>query len=394
MTDDKYSALGASATKDGLHDLLSSSGLLKENRLFAPVLPDLSGDSEFASIIHCDGAGTKSITPYLYFKDTGKRDLFAGLAQDAIVMNLDDIYCIGSPESLILANTIGRNARLIDDESLGVLINSYKALCEELAQLGVPIAMSGGETADCGDVVRTLMVDAVICGRIAKRNLIYADQIKAGDAIVGFESCGQASYESQVNSGIGSNGLTLARHSLLSSYYRETYPECCDPDLNPEHAYRGPFKTTDTEDTLGMNIGEALSSPTRTYAPVLAELYKSLGGVIHGVIHLTGGAHTKALRFGRGCRIIKDTMLPVPPIFGLIQEHGKVSWEEMYKVFNMGQRLEIYLPAEHVQEVVSLSKKFGISAQQVGHVETHPNGPDAANSALLKTEYGEFNYDL
>ncbi len=394
LSESKYESLGVSASKSGLHSVLKSAGVEDSLGLFAKVTPDLAGDPDYYSVVHCDGAGTKTIVPYLYYKACGDPSLFAHLAQDALVMNLDDIYCIGAPQHLVLANAIARNARLIDDVALEQIITSYRDLVASLRALGVPLEMSGGETADCGDVVRTLIVDAVISGRIKKSDIIDANRITSGDVIVGFSSTGKASYESKENSGIGSNGLTLARHTLLSSKNVEQHPEIVDPATSKELAYHGPYVVQDTPDELsGLSIGEALSSPTRTYAPVLQKLFAELGTNVHGVIHLTGGGQTKMLRFGQGNRFVKDDLFPTPALFGLIQKHGQVDWKEMYQVFNMGHRLEVYLPEQDAQKAISIAEHFSIDAKVVGRVEQNPNS-GTENELLLTTSNGEFHYSL
>ncbi len=374
--------------------MLDASGLGDSSGLFAPVFADVAGDEQFRSFLHCDGAGTKSIVAYLHYRETGDPTIFAGLAQDALVMNLDDVYCIGKPQSLRLANLLARNSILIDDQAIGQIIARYKELNDQLCAMGIPLIMGGGETADCGDVVRTLLVDAVLSGRIATKNLIYASQIRPGDVIIGLSSSGQSSYEQSPNSGIGSNGLTLARHALLSQQYVTEYPECCDPGIDRSIAYQGPYRTTDSVEGLSMSIGEALCSPTRTYAPVLQKIFDEHPGEIHGVVHLTGGAHTKVLRFGKGNLITKDNLFEIPTLFSLIQKHGQVDWEEMYKVFNMGQRLEIYVPQALGPKIIAAAQSFSIDAQQIGRVEEHPDGPEAANRVRLESEVGEFEYQL
>ena len=388
---DNYAQLGASASKAGLHRVLDATGLADTEALFARLLPDLAGDSRFRSFIHCDGAGTKSIIAYLLYRLTGERRHFAGLAADALVMNIDDVYCTGVPESIALANTIARNAKLIDDEVVGTIIASYVALVEELRGFGVPIEITGGETADCGDVVRTLMVDAVVAGRMRADTIVHPSRIAAGDVVVGLSSTGQAINELAPNSGIGSNGLTLARHAMLSSWHAERFPEVVDPALPADLRYRGRFKATDRHPSLSISIGEALLSPTRSYAPLLHGLLPSLGAEIHGVIHLTGGAHTKVLRFLKGVRVVKDSLFPTPPLFALIQEGGAVPWREMYQVFNMGHRMEIYLAEGHAAAVIDAAAKFGIAAQIVGRVEEAPEG---AASVHVVSAHGTFEYRL
>lgn len=391
MANDSYDDLGVSASKSGLHQVLTSAGLEHSDGYFAQLSEDVAGDDSFVSVLHCDGAGTKSIVPYLYYRETGDRSLFAGLSQDALVMNLDDIYCVGQPEHMLLANTIGRNKSHIDDAAIGEIITSYKKLVDMLQGYGLPIHMSGGETADCGDITRTLLVDAVVMARVAKASLIKADSIKAGDLIVGLSSTGKASYESSENSGIGSNGLTLARHCLLKNEYRTTYPEVCDPQLAADVAYRGAFGVCDTPAGLGMSVGQALASPTRTYAPLLQQLYTKIASSISGVVHLTGGAQTKMLRFGKGNHYIKDSLFDTPPLFSLIQETADVPWRDMYKVFNMGHRMEIYLEASAVDVAIEVAKSFDIEAKVIGRVES-ADGEE--NSLSLSSKHGSFSYTL
>jgi phosphoribosylformylglycinamidine cyclo-ligase len=391
MTKSAYESLGASASKAGLHQALKDAGAEEQPGLFAKVSSDLSGSDDYHTVVHCDGAGTKTIVAYLNYLETGDVQSFAGLADDALVMNLDDIFCVGAPEKMILANAIARNSRLISDDAISAIIKRYLDSAKNLAAQGIEIEISGGETADCPDIVRTLLVDAVITGRIKKSNLINTQNIEQGDVIIGLSSTGQTTYESAPNSGIASNGLTLARHALLHSVYPTKYPEVVDPSIAKELTYRGPFKVSDKPNGLGMSIGEALLSPTRTYAPVLKAIYQALGDNIHGVIHLTGGALTKVLRFGSGNLYVKNNLFPVPPIFKLIQEHGKVSWREMYQVFNSGQRIEIYLPKEHMVAVLKIAANFNLDAKQIGYVE---KASTAANSVRVESEHGTFEYTI
>ena len=392
MSKSSYESLGASATKEGIHNALESAGISHDTGLFAVINDDLAGDPSYCSVVHCDGAGTKSLIAYLHFSETKDPSVFAGLSQDALVMNLDDVYCLGTPESMVLANAIARNAKIISDEAIGELIKSYKNLCTKLFELGVNVQLSGGETADMGDVVRSLVVDAVLTARMKRETLVNTRNIQAGDVIVGLSSTGQASYEEKPNSGIGSNGLTLARHALLSSHYRENFVESSVPNPDPNISYRGPFRTTDTPEGLGMSVGEALLSPTRTYSPILAKVFESLGSDVHGAIHVTGGALSKVLRFGPGgLKFIKDNLFATPALFSLIQEHGDVSWEEMYQVFNMGQRFELYVPENRAEEVISTSKAFNVDAQIIGRVE---NNNSSENIVEVKSQNGNFNYTL
>lgn len=390
MEKSNYEKLGASASKAGLHKALEAAGFDLSDGLFASVVPDIAGDENYLSFLHCDGAGTKSIVAYLAYKESNDLKCFAGLAQDALVMNLDDIFCIGLPENLFLANAIARNANLIPDAAIGEIVANYKKLCSSLKEQNIEISLSGGETADCGDLIRTLLVDAVVGGRIKKENLINTNNIIPGDVIVGISSTGKASYEEKENSGVASNGLTLARHSLISKQYVRDYPEILDPAVNPDYAYRGPFKLSDRPDGLGMSIGEALLSPTRTYVPILAKIYKALGKEVHGVIHQTGGGLTKVLRFGKNNRYVKNNLFEVPPLFKLIQEHGAVSWQEMYQVFNMGHRIEVYLPMDSASEVIKIANQFGLAAKQVGHVEKSKD----KNEVVVESKNGVFEYTL
>lgn len=384
-----YASLGASATKAGLHKALKDAGVPEQAGLFAVINQDLAGDQDFASFMHCDGAGTKSIVAYLVYKDSGDIKAFSGLAQDALVMNLDDIFCLGSPQKLILGNIIQRNAHLVPDTAIQVILERYLELTKMLRSFGINIEFSGGETADCGDVVRTLLVDAVLSGRLKRETIINTLKIVPGDLIVGLSNTGCASYEQNENSSIGSNGLTLARHALLSKKYIELFPEVVDPTLPRETVYGGPYLTSDQPEELSMSIGAALLSPTRTYAPVLHEVLQRLSSNVHGIIHLSGGGQTKPLRFGKNIRYVKENFFPCPPLFALIQRYGKVSWEEMYQVFNMGHRLELYLPESAVQSVLETAASFQIEARVIGRVEASTH---SGNEVLLKTPHGEFLY--
>lgn len=390
MKQSKYDQLGASASKAGLHKALENAGAADSSGLFAQVAPDLAGDPNYYSFIHCDGAGTKAIVSYLSYKDGASAEIFEGLASDALVMNLDDVFCLGLPQRLVFANAIARNARLIPDQAIENIVRGYQKLKNTLLDCGIEISFTGGETADMGDVVRTLVVDAVIAGRIEKAKVIRPETIVTGDVIVGLESTGKASYESFVNSGVGSNGLTLARHCLLNRSYAEKFPEVIDPQNISDASYAGPFKTTDSPAGLGMTIGQALSSPTRTFAPVLKKIYETVPQ-IHAAIHVTGGGATKVLRFGKTKRYVKDNLLPIPPLFQLIQEHGKVAAREMYEVFNMGQRIELYLPADAAVEAIKISESFGIKAQVIGRVEDASSGK---NEVIVDSPLGTFEYSL
>lgn len=384
-----YASLGASATKAGLHKALKDAGVPEQAGLFAVINQDLAEDKDFAAFMHCDGAGTKSVVAYLVYRDSGDIKAFSGLAQDALVMNLDDIFCLGSPQKLILGNIIQRNAHKIPDAAIQVILERYLELTKMLRSHGINIEFSGGETADCGDVVRTLLVDAVLSGRLKRETIINTLKIAPGDLIVGLSNTGCSAYEQSENSSIGSNGLTLARHALLSKKYIEQFPEVVDPSLPRDTVYSGPYLTSDQPAELPMSVGAALLSPTRTYAPVLHEVYQRLGSHVHGAIHLSGGGQTKPLRFGKDVRYVKDSFFPCPPLFSLIQKYGKVSWEEMYQVFNMGHRLELYVSESHAQAVMDTAASFHIEARVVGHVEA---ATQSGNEVVLKTPHGEFSY--
>jgi len=382
-----YEALGASATKASLHRAIKQAGLEDSGTFFAKLNKDFAGDPNYYSFIHCDGAGTKTIPAYLMYKETGDPTYFKHLAEDALVMNLDDIYCVGKPESLLLSNTIARNLKLIPAEVIETLIISYKHLVDKYNALDIPLELSGGETADCGDVVRTIMVDAVVAGRIKKSQTISPDNIAAGDVIVGLASFGQSSYEQAENSGISSNGMTLARHALLNIEHAKKYPEILASETANEKAYFGNYFITDYVDSLKMKVGEALLSPTRSFAPILSKIYDTLSELPHGVIHCTGGGLTKVLRFGKGKRYIKNDLFDCPPIFSLIKECGDIPKREMNQVFNLGQRLEIYLPEKDAQQVIDIASSFNVQGKIIGYVE---DSPTRENSVVI----GDNEYTL
>jgi phosphoribosylformylglycinamidine cyclo-ligase len=371
MTSNKlsYESVGASADKKGLHKILENLGHHGVEPYFCKLTEDLNGDENFKSFIHCDGAGTKSIISYLHYKATGSVEYFKRLAHDALFMNLDDVYCVGIPQSLLYANALARNAKLIPDEAIQEIISEYIALGKKMQSLGIPLNISGGETADCGDVVRTLLVDGTLVGRIQADQLVSPSNIVSGDVVIGLSSSGKTTYEDVVNSGIGSNGLSLARHALLSKENAVSFPEILDPNLGEDNSYQGPFKVSDTPEGLGMSIGDALSSPTRTYSPVLKAILESEGKNIKGIIHLTGGAHGKVLRFLNNVKIVKDKLPAPAPIYSLIQTTAEIPSKEMYRVFNMGIRMEVYCKKESADNVLAICKSFNLDAGVVGHVE-------------------------
>lgn len=380
-----YAALGASSAKGGV---LAAVGETGPARYFASPVDDPAGDPNYAFFLHADGAGTKSIVAYLLYKETGDPKWFRSLATDSLVMNLDDIACSGGIASLILSNTIGRNRSLIPDQAIEEIIGGYRDCVGMLESEGISIRMSGGETADVGDLVRTLIVDSTLSARVPRDHLVDTTHVTAGDVIVGFSSTGTARFEREPNSSVGSNGLTLARNVLLSRKLASAYPEVCDPSLSHEIAYRGPFSVTDYHESLGMTVGEALLSPTRTYAPLIKQLLGELKKHIHALIHCTGGGQVKIKRFGRNVRYRKENLFPVPPLFSLIQKHGEVPWNEMYSVFNMGHRLEACMPAGAANEAISCAKQFGIAAQVIGQVTSG----DGENEVSISTPHGVFTY--
>lgn len=380
-----YSALGASSAKDGV---LRAIGEGSTSQYFAAPGPDPAGDPSYAHFLHADGAGTKSIVAYLLFRETGDPSWFRSLAIDSLVMNLDDVACAGGLGSLTLSNTIGRNRHLIPDEVVAQIIQGYQETVERLRPHGINIILSGGETADVGDLVRTVIVDSTLSARVPRKYLVDTYRVAPGDVIVGFSSTGQSVLEDAPNSGIGSNGLTLARNALLSSYHSERYPEVSAPEISRDAAYRGRFKVTDTIPSLGMTVGQALLSPTKTYSPLIARLLGEFRTEIHSLIHCTGGGQTKIKRFGKNVRFEKDNLFPVPPLFSLIQEVGQVPWHEMYAVFNMGHRLEACVHPSVAEGILSISNQFGIAAKVVGQITLK----EGENEVVITSPHGRFVY--
>jgi len=380
-----YAALGASSAKGGVLSAVGESG---PARYFASPVDDPAGDPNYAFFLHADGAGTKSIVAYLLYRETGDARWFRSLATDSLVMNLDDVACAGGLEGLILSNTIGRNRHLIPDAAIAEIIAGYRECAETLRGQGINVRLSGGETADMGDLCRTLIVDSTLTARIKRAELVDTTRVRVGDVIVGFSSCGQATFETTPNSGIGSNGLTLARNVLLNRQTATRYPEVQDPALPDEVAYRGPYSVTDQVASLGSSVGEALLSPTRPYAPLIKNLLSNFRDYVHAIIHCTGGGQVKIKRFGQGVSYLKENLFPTPPIFSLIQEHGAVPWDEMYSVFNMGHRLEVCVPPEVAHEAVACASQLGIAAQVIGRVNSSKSG----NEVVIVSPYGEFRY--
>ena len=389
MNKQRYGLRGVSASKEDVHNAIKNIDKGIYPKAFCKIIPDiLGGDLDYCNIMHADGAGTKSSLAYMYWKETGDLSVWKGIAQDALIMNIDDLLCVGATTDILVSSTIGRNKNLIPGEVISTIINGTNELCEELTQLGVSVYPTGGETADVGDLVRTIIVDSTVACRMKRADVIDNANIQAGDVIVGLSSSGQATYEDEYNGGTGSNGLTSARHDLFANYLADKYPESYDSAIPKDLVYSGKLKLTEMIDEQGVDAGKLLLSPTRTYAPVIATILKDLKAEIHGMIHCSGGAQTKVLHFlGDNLHVVKDNMFPIPPLFKLIQEQSQTDWSEMYKVFNMGHRMEIYLPEQFANQVIELSKSFNIDAQIVGRVE------EATTKGLtIESEFGRFNY--
>lgn len=389
MSDQRYNQRGVSASKEDVHNAIKNIDKGIFSKAFCKIIPDiLGGEPEYCNIMHADGAGTKSSLAYIYWKETGDLSVWKGIAQDALIMNIDDLLCVGATDNILLSSTIGRNKHLIPGEVISAIINGTNELCEELSVLGVNIYPTGGETADVGDVVRTIIVDSTVTCRMKRADVIDNANIQAGDVIVGLSSYGQANYEKEYNGGMGSNGLTSARHDVFAHYLAEKYPESYDAAVPEELVYSGGKKLTDKIENLGIDAGKLVLSPTRTYAPVIKAILDQMRTKIHGMVHCSGGAQTKVLHFVDKLKITKNNLFPVPPLFRLIQEQSDTDWKEMYKVFNMGHRMEIYLPKEYAQQVIEISLSYGIDAQIVGFVEA-----SAKKELIIESEYGRFEYN-
>ncbi|MBD2699087.1 phosphoribosylformylglycinamidine cyclo-ligase [Spirosoma sp. BT702] len=389
---DRYAQRGVSASKEDVHNAIAQLDKGLFPKAFCKIVPDtLAGDPDFCTIMHADGAGTKSSLAYLYWRETGDLSVWRGIAQDAVVMNTDDLICVGATGPMLLSSTIGRNKNLIPGEVIAEIINGTEEVLQMLRDHGIDIYSTGGETADVGDLVRTIIVDSTVIARMRRSEVISNDRIQPGDVIVGLASYGQASYETAYNGGMGSNGLTSARHDVLANYLADTYPESFDPSVDSALIYSGSKKLTDiilsVPEPDGTNVGQLILSPTRTYAPVAKVLLNELRTHIHGMVHCSGGAQTKVLHFVDNLHIIKDSPLPIPPLFRLIQKESNTDWQEMYKVFNMGHRLEIYLPEDVAQQVIDVAHSFGIDAQIIGRVEAH-----TGKQVTIQSEVGTFIY--
>ncbi|MCP4484457.1 MAG: phosphoribosylformylglycinamidine cyclo-ligase [Flavobacteriaceae bacterium] len=385
----RYAQRGVSASKEDVHNAIKNvdKGLFPQ--AFCKIVPDfLTGDTDFCLVMHADGAGTKSSLAYMYWKETGDLSVWKGIAQDALIMNIDDLLCVGATNDIMLSSTIGRNKNKIPGEVISAIINGSEELLKDLKKFGVTIHSTGGETADVGDLVRTIIVDSTVTARMKRSDVIDNANIKSGDVIVGLASFGLASYETEYNGGMGSNGLTSARHDVFDKYLAHKYPESFDQEVPEELVYSGSKQLTDTVVNSELDAGKLVLSPTRTFAPIIKTiLSKYTNKEIHGMVHCSGGAQTKILHFVKDLHIIKDNLFEVPPLFKLIQEESKTDWKEMYQVFNMGHRMELYVPKEIADDIISISKSFNVDAKIVGKVET-----SVSKKLTIQSEFGEFHY--
>lgn len=388
-TSKRYSQRGVSASKEDVHNAIKNIDKGLFPKAFCKIVPDyLTNDDDYCLIMHADGAGTKSSLAYMYWKETGDISVWKGIAQDALIMNIDDLLCVGATDNIMLSSTIGRNKNLVPGEVISAIINGTEELINELKNFGVTIHSTGGETADVGDLVRTIIVDSTVTARMKRSDVVDNANIQAGDVIVGLESFGQAAYEKEYNGGMGSNGLTSARHDVFSKYLAEKYPESFDASVPEELVYSGGVKLTDEVADSPLDAGKLVLSPTRTYAPVIKKiLEKYTPSDIHGMVHCSGGAQTKVLHFVDNVHVIKDNLFPVPPLFKLIQEQSGTDWKEMYQVFNCGHRMEVYVPENIAQDIIAISKSFNIDARVVGRVEVADS-----KKLTIESEYGTFKY--
>ncbi|MEH6764407.1 MAG: AIR synthase related protein [Aequorivita antarctica] len=385
----RYAQRGVSAGKEDVHNAIKNVDKGLFPKAFCKIVPDyLTGDENYCLIMHADGAGTKSSLAYVYWKETGDLSVWKGIAQDALIMNIDDLLCVGAVDNIMLSSTIGRNKNLISGEVISAIINGTEQLIAEMKQYGVTIHSTGGETADVGDLVRTIIVDSTVTARMKRSDIIDNANIKPGDVIVGLASFGQATYEKEYNGGMGSNGLTSARHDVFEKYIAKKYPESFDASVPEELVFSGSKKLQDSVVDSPLNAGKLVLSPTRTYAPIIKEILSQFSNKeIHGMVHCSGGAQTKILHFVENLHIIKDNMFEIPPLFKLIQSESGTDWKEMYQVFNMGHRMELYVPAEIAESIIKISKSFKVDAQIVGRVEAAPS-----KKLTIKTAMGEFVY--
>ena len=388
MADNRYNQRGVSAGKEDVHKAIENIDKGLFPKAFCKIVPDLlSGSEEHCVVMHADGAGTKSSLAYMYWKETGDLSVWKGIAQDALIMNVDDLLCVGATDNILLSSTIGRNKNLVDGDVIAAIINGTEELLAELREMGIGIYSTGGETADVGDLVRTIIVDSTVVCRMKKDDVITNKNIQAGDVIVGLSSSGQASYEKEYNGGMGSNGLTSARHDVFEKYLKEKYPESFDPSVPDDLVYSGGYKLTQEVKDSPIDAGKLVLSPTRTYAPIIQKILQSHRGDIHGMVHCSGGAQTKVLHFIDNLHVIKDNMFPVPPLFKTIHEESGTDWAEMYKVFNMGHRMELYVPEHIAAEIIAISESFNVDAQIVGRVESSDS-----KRLTISSEFGTFEY--
>ena len=387
-SNERYMLRGVSASKEDVHNAIKNIDKGLYPKAFCKIIPDiLGGDPEYCNIMHADGAGTKSSLAYAYWKETGDLSVWKGIAQDALIMNIDDLLCVGAVDNILVSSTIGRNKNLVPGSVISAIINGTDELLAELREMGVGAYATGGETADVGDLVRTIIVDSTVTCRMKRSDVINNANIRPGDVIVGLASFGKATYEKEYNGGMGSNGLTSARHDVFGKDIAKKYPETYDHAVPEELVYSGGLNLTDKVAGSPLDAGKLVLSPTRTYAPVVKKLLDALRPQIHGMIHCSGGAQTKILHFVDGVHVVKDNMFPIPPLFRTIQEQSKTDWKEMYKVFNCGHRFEVYLPKEYAQQVIDISKSFGIEAQIIGRIEASDH-----THLTIHSEYGTFEY--
>lgn len=385
---ERYMQRGVSASKEDVHAAIKNIDKGLYPNAFCKIVPDfLGGDDHFCNIMHADGAGTKSSLAYAYWKETGDLSVWKGIAQDAVIMNTDDLLCVGAVDNILLSSTIGRNKNLIPGEVLAALINGTEEVLEMLRAYGINIRSTGGETADLGDLVRTIVVDSTVTARMRRDEVITNERIAAGDVIVGLASFGKATYEDEYNGGMGSNGLTSARHDIFNKAVRDKYPETYDQAVPQDLVYTGKYGLTDKIQDLPLDMGKLVLSPTRTYAPVIKKVLEALYPHIHGLIHCSGGAQTKVLHFINNLHVIKDNLFELPPLFKIIQEESQSAWQEMYKVFNMGHRMEIYLPEAYANEVIAIAKAFDVDARVIGRVTD-----SSSKQVTIKSTYGTFQY--
>jgi phosphoribosylformylglycinamidine cyclo-ligase len=385
---DRYTQRGVSASKEDVHQAISKLDKGLFPNAFCKIVPDyLGNDADYCTVMHADGAGTKSSLAYIYWKETGDLSVWKGIAQDAIIMNIDDLLCVGATQNILLSSTIGRNKNLIPGEVISAIINGTEEVLQMLRSHGLNITSTGGETADLGDLVRTVVVDSTVVCRMKRSEVVDNNNIKAGDVIVGLSSYGKASYEEAYNGGTGSNGLTSARHDVFNREYASKYPESYDSEVPADLVYSGSYKVTDTIPGVDVNIGKLVLSPTRTYAPIIVEVLKKIRPQIHGMVHCSGGAQTKVLHFVENLHIIKDNLFDVPPLFSVIQEQSGTEWREMYKVFNMGHRMEIYVDEKFADTIIGISKQFGVDAKIIGRIEASTH-----KKVTVKTQAGTFSY--